>query len=609
MATYRERPVNPTVHLPEEGTYYYRTFWGSYKGHVMGMLRGTLLGGVIGAPIGAAFFGAMALAGAPIAIGFGAFVAGIAALGAITGGRALGSIGFSAGAAAAATAEEELRLRYPGSGDGTAQSPDSPLSGDGHHYETPPDRDKGKWFHLELGLPMMAVGIAVGGLMAVAALGALAPGVGAVAMFGLEGDALAGVLGTALPFLGGIFGLSYGVDRARFKDLFNHTDQWSSGKLLRTGSEQSAEQNLSPELTKEAAEGKAKPTITTIERQDEHHRLFYDYFERCYAAGTSGTYKGYVGGPLIGGAVGAAFGALAFLIPTLATGGIAPVVMALAAALGAEEGMSIFARSGTEAGTQSAARELLEVKRQRLQKGLDPELEPQDKEKNGAAFRLKPAIICGLVGIAVGIALAPVMGHFLIATLISEAAAAHMVGLGVAASAIMGGLVGTTWGIGTPVIRAFSHVSDAIYDGRILKGDVAPHHEGRNVPYLAPNSPWVPRDSAMQKTTDQFTVPVPEHRMVMMTQPEAGINSNTMQDLAQAAQMRGAEDSRQALPQEKRPTTKEPEYPASEPLNTRLRHIIESRKPEDKGSAVAREDARRMASAMAEPTLGTGQIV
>jgi MFS family permease len=614
------RPINPTVHTPEEGSYYYRTFWGAYKGHVMGMLRGSMIGavfaGVLGGALIAGFF-ALNLMALPMVV---PALAAIAGTGALMGAQAFGSAGYSAGAAAAVAAEEELRLRYPGTGDGIAESVDSPAPGNGHHYEVPRNRDKGKWFHWDLALPMAAVGIAIGALFAVALSGGLAAPLGLTAFLGhmgivAEGASLAtqaAAIATyampALTFVGGALGISYGVDRARFKDVFNHTDEWVSGKLRRTtrDSDGPMYDGYEQELTERAKTGKDRPVITTLERQEEAHRLYYDYFERSFWGSIGGNFKGFMGGPVVGALLGAAVGAAAFLVPPIA--GFAPAIMALLAAEGANEGITIFARAGVEAGAQSATRETLEVKRQRIEKGLAPEVEPENPSKS-RIFKPRPALIGALVGIAIGLVLAPLMGPFLLsvmgiaeavtlpATLASAFGALHLsaaTGLGLMAAGGMGGLVGATYGVGAPVMKTISNVADAVYDGRILRGDFSAHHEPCKIPYIAPNSPWLPRNETQRKTAFDQTVTInkPQYSNIGMVPSAYDAPTSIASNTVQADQINAIH----AAQQEHTGQQEEEHNHTTKRMQERISHIIESRKP--KGGSAERIVEQRETAAM-----------
>ncbi len=623
--------INDTVHIPEEGTHKYRDFWGAYKGHVLGLMRGTLSGGILGAVIGAGFLGVAALAGLTFAAPAMAIVAAFSVLGIFVGGDIMGRAGYSAGVAAADKAETELRMRYPGSGTGIVQDPSSPSPGEGHHYEVPPERDEGKWFHIQTGIPMTILGIAVGGLIATALSGLgglLVAGhmsAFAVALLNPEvvhaaGEILthtpaaASMLTSILPpFLGGMLGLSYGVNRARFKDVFNPIDRALDGGLIRTRA-QTLEQTVQlggqeQELTQEAAEGKANGTINTIQRQEESHRLFYDYFERSFWRSVRDSIKGSLGGGLVGGTLGTVIGAASFLTP-LAPFGAA--IMITTMGLGAHEGMKIFTETGMRSGATSAASDLQEVKRQRIQKGIDPEVEMPDGRGKDKNFNFKRALVGVLIGAVIGMALFTVIGPLVLG--MTGATFAVGAGSGLAGLATVlfgtagvpllvggtvGGLTGAVSGISSRTLKNIAGLADSIYDGRILKGDIRLHQsEPCRLPYLSPSSPWLPREGPALEKALRFTTEVSQP--VPYQGPNTGDFDGAMRESARgdftggthsiaptstpttghAARVEAAQQVAPARP-----------YPVSAPMGDRIQHLIQERE-KSSASAKEREDNR-----------------
>jgi hypothetical protein len=692
MAT---RPINPTVHIPEEGTYYYRSFWGSYKGHAMGLVRGILTGGSMGTLMGAAIMGTLAIAGvtgigAPLALAY------FAATGAMLGAKIMGSAGHSAGAAAAATAEEELRLRYPGSGDGIANSLTSPQIGDGHHYET--HGSKRKLFHWDVGVPMGLLFAGVGALLAVAAgpagLSLLAAHGITEALFVAASASSTAALVGGVAALGGVFGFSFGVDRAHFKTLFNNTDEWMNGNLMRTRSKSSLLEETNQELTKEAAEGKANPVITTLERQDEFHRLFNDYLEKTFWSSINGNMRGFLGGGVIGGVIGLALGAaVAVLAPPFAL----PIMLA-ATSLGAYEGIAVFSRAGIEGGAQAAAKEALEVKRQRLQKGLDPEHEPH-KAKANSLFNgrtMLTGIAAGAIG---GVVLGPIagaaMGHALhlqvaagsllsslasgisslftatyagsaiaasgaaataattsaavgaaTGTAVGTAISAHAVTsatsaavtemvAGTAASGLLGASIGATAGIGQQAYKAIAAVSDSFYLGSIVRGRIGKEAHHRRIPYLAPNSPWVPKEEMLQRAVEKISIPyssfyhISGRDMARGRNTEAGTpalaanavgtplsNATAVAPAANASIGLGSSGSayggQAAAPVAAAPAAasftapETKDYPSNQPLKERIQHIIAERAPSGHQQSATEMEEKRRSSA---PIVQTGQVL
>lgn len=469
---------------PQEGTYYYRSLWGSYKGHVLGMFRGLVIGSIMGAAVGA-----VAVLAAPATLALGVTVAAFSGMGALFAGSILGNMGYSAGAAAATHAEEELRLRYPGSAEGVSpDSIDSPTPGYGHHYEVPADRDKGRWFHWKIGIPCLVAGAAIGCLVGFGVpglVGLLFHGAGTAAAGAFTG-LLAGNAGlVAGGLLGGAFGGSYGVDRAKFKSLFNYTDEWLNGKITGPGKKAEAKENAILNMSEQEAECQpCTPTITTMQRQEEYTRLYYDYFNKSFWSGLGGNAKGLAGGATVGGLIGLAAGALAvaglgLVFGAAAVAGFAPALIGSIAAFGIHEGIKIFADAGSHAGAQSAAKEMLDVKKQRIAQGINPEAHVPETPEEKKWFSPKVMIIGAIVGAVIGGPLAaPILG----------AVGIHAVtaGFGAAICAAIGGMFGFT----PRVFKGMSTVADKIYSGEWLDKSLAHGHErDLSIPYMAPDSP------------------------------------------------------------------------------------------------------------------------
>lgn len=611
--------INDTVHVPEEGTHKYRDFWGAYKGHVLGLMRGTIAGGLLGGIIGAAFVGLAVLAAGAT---FAALpvIAGFSVLGAFFGGDIMGRAGSAAGVVAADKAEMELRFRYPGSGTGIVRDPMSPPSGEGHHYEVPPERDEGKWYHWQTGIPMTLLGLAVGGLVTVALGGFGAPllagklgmllnpevahamvEMGTAGALTMKSTVLA-TQGAALatwlpPFLGGTLGLSYGVNRARFKDVFNPIDSVLDGGLIRSRAKTLELAGYQQELTPEAEEGKRHPTITTLERQEEGHRLFYDYFERSFWRATRDSIKGSLGGGVVGAALGLAVGALSFVISPLIP--FAPIIMGAVGALGTHEGMKIFSDVGMRSGATSVATDLFEVKRQRLLKGLDPEMDMPDGRGKDRTFNVKRAVVGAILGIAIGAAMLTILGPAILGVIgvpaLGGGVVSALAGLGIGAetaSALfiggaVGGLTGAVAGISSRALKNMAGLADSIYDGRILKGDIRQHTtEPCKLPYLSPNSPWLPKDGVAKERAEDFTTTVlqPRSYQPVAQQPTENIAAET------PAPTKVVDAAPLPVPHSEAPKRN---YPAAAPMGERLQHLIQER--EQKGAtATQREDDRKM---------------
>ncbi len=533
----------PPQNTPQEGTYYYRTLWGSYKGHVMGMFRGMLSGLLLGAVIGAAIFSGAGLLGLGVfgSLGIAPVVAAFAGLGSLFAGSVMGGVGTSAGAAAATHAEEEMRMRYPGSTDGISYSLDSPTPGFGHHYEVPEDRDKGTWFHPKVGIPVMVVGAAIGALLGF--------GLPAVALGALHigGTAVSGVLAGGL--LGGLFGGSYGVDRSKFKSIFNYTDEWLNGKVTGPSKIGKAKEDAILNMTEEEAKNKlATPSITTMQRQEEYTRLYYQYFDKSFWSGMLGNMRGVAGGATVGGLLGAAIGGLIVAALTVATGGLGAAagwgIVAAVTGLGIREGIHVFADTGIQASTQAAAREALDIKKERIRDGLNPEPTPAPEKKSW--FNPKVMIIGLIVGALLGGPLGLGIAHAIGIEAIGGMAAAAL-------GAMTCGLMGSTFGIEAPAFKQIANGADALYTGSWI--DPTLSHDGHardvNVPYMAPDSPLQPKAKTVS-LANQPDVNVPSPAMQQrlneiiasrQTPTTPSISKTTVEQLAQQQMQQGAVDS------------------------------------------------------------------
>jgi hypothetical protein len=85
------------------------------------------------------------------------------------------------------------------------------------------------------------------------------------------------------------------------------------------------------------------------------------------------------------------------------------------AAAGGLLGMGIFTEAGTEAGAESTARAIdEEFERNRIlhAKGITPV--PAREKTKGSLFNVKAFVITGIIGAAIGVALAPVIGSGLV---------------------------------------------------------------------------------------------------------------------------------------------------------------------------------------------------
>lgn len=468
--------------------YYYKGFWGHYKGHVQSMLRGTVIGLCMGALIGLAVVGLMAalpLLGISVsaAAGAGSIIAAFAGSGAIFAGHVMGSIGGGAGNVAATHAMEELRQRYPKS--------DLHELGFGHNYEYSATRDKGKWFHWDVGIPGALLGSLVGALMGIG--GILEPVLHLLHVKSLTAvttplisTILAPVIVPAA--MAGVLGLSYGVNRAKFKTLFNWTDNLPSGNFKDLAPRDKARIAAMERLLDSDIPDHQQATrggITPKQYQSEYQRLYKEYFEAAFAGGMAGFRRGMVGGNIVGILVGGALGVL--LIPVLGMFGVV-----IGAAFGATYAVDNFSHAGAESGGHADAIKMWEHKRKRLieQAHANPSLMEhvnqeerlRQQEEAGKDKRLVnwKMLALGLLGGALlGLVLTPVAGHFIAAKLGIDGTLALA-----GCSATLCGLIGSTFGIGRPVIGGMAKLGDSIYNG-LGSEQIAP---APDIPAIGPAS-------------------------------------------------------------------------------------------------------------------------
>lgn len=466
-------------HEVDHGTLYYKMHWGAYKGHVRGLVRGLIVGSVMGALVGLgiAGLGAIGVLGFAASLSTLTLAAGFASLGGILASEIMGRVGNAAGNVASQLAELELRERYPELPEIT---PDSPQPGYGHHYEVPPERDRGKLFHPR---------VAAAGALLVGAFGGLVGLSGVSHIIGeLTLGLAAGVSPLAPVAMGALFGMSFGINRSVFKSIFNFTDGLFEGKLTGPTLDDLAKDRERYRLQGESVH---PPVINSLQRQEEYYRLQNEYFKIAFSAGFSGNARGLVGGSLSGGVAGLALGGVAAVACLLAASLFTvtlpftiPALISLTTAAGiAWGGLKFHNEASFEASGHSNVHEVFHERLRQIEKGhdipfaeaekiveqrrqSDPNLTPPDAERK---HWIKPRImaVMATIGAVVGAGLSPILGsgigHLL-----------HLHHISTAASASIFGLTGATFGLGSKITDALHNLGDRIYMGSFFPGDQHP---------------------------------------------------------------------------------------------------------------------------------------
>ena len=477
----QKEPHKFDPHEVDQGTMYYKMHWGAVYGHKRGIIRGLIVGCALGAFIG----GAIALmAASPIAGAFalnaltastGTIMAAFATFGGVLASGIMGRIGNAAGNVAAQLAEMELRERYPELPD---IGPESPEPGMGHHYEVPAHRDKGKLFIPRIGFAGALLGGAFGALASAAGLG------------GLLSLHIAGAAAFPIPIaLGALVGSSFGVHMARFKSVFNVTDNLLSGSI--SGPDERERQKL---LEKDGPPA----VITSLQRQEEYYRLKNGYFQKAFEAGFAGNARGLIGGLVSGGILGAVIGGLSVLALG-ATGIGGGVLFAGVLAFIMKKSVDFFTEAGFEASGHSHVHEVHHERIRAIRKGVDlsfeqaeanivkrrqadPDMTPPDAQQK-SFFNPKVALMMTGIGAIVGLGLAPLANGVSGVLLGAGTHLAPMTG------AAVFGAVGSVFGIGPAITERLHALADRIYYGTFTPGNAHPDIkvEGK-IPLMSPRS-------------------------------------------------------------------------------------------------------------------------
>lgn len=528
--TQHNKPFDP--HEVDHGTLYYRMHWGAVYGHKRGIIRGLIVGCAIGAMVGLAAGGLLAIPAVAVALNAGgalAFLGGgalaVAKMGAafsVFGGlmasELMGRIGNAAGNVASQLAEIELRERYP---EVQEVSPDSPEPGVGHHYEVPANRDTGKYYHGRVGLLSGGLGAAFGALASFGGLGKLLSlhipeAIGHVAVEGAAHgivatattSAAAGAAASTLPFLmpvaiGALMGSLFGINHSKFKSIFNVTDNFLKGEVRGPNEQEIAK---SKERFREAGTDGPPSVITSLQRQEEYHRLQNGYFKKAFEAGFAGNARGVVGGmvsgvifgTLLGGLAAAGIMAAGITVAGVGSAALAAIVFPLILVGTTKKmGLSFFPEAAFEASGHGHVHEVHHERLKYISKGIDlsfdeaekkinerrradSEITPPDAGKKNF-FNPRTMLVLGLAGIIVGMALAPLAS--------GVAAFLGMGHISLGLGAAIFGLTGASFGLGPGITEGLHRMGDTFYHGTFSPGDAHPEikREGK-IPLMSPRS-------------------------------------------------------------------------------------------------------------------------
>ncbi len=287
----------------DEGPYYHKSWWESYKGGVKGKLGGVVIGALVGAVIGIVAAGVAALAiPTGLTIGAAAAVAGgFAAGGMIYGAHEFSDVGKVTGAVAAAHEKSEERMKSFENGkfaeikseiselkslitgqpvpevkaaegaaaaakEGTEDYVTKHMDGDTASQESKPIF----WKIAGIGL---ALGLAVGALLT---LGGVSEHLFSNLGFAGEHMSEAGMYAASMTSMG-LFGASFGINRDIFRKVFDKTDLLFKG-IIPDGNEPSKTVAISQSIEKQSE--KTETPITTVvyegyadyPQSDTHHR-------------------------------------------------------------------------------------------------------------------------------------------------------------------------------------------------------------------------------------------------------------------------------------------------------------------------------------------------
>jgi hypothetical protein len=261
-----------------------------------------------------------------------------------------------------------------------------------------------------------------------------------------------------------IIGLTFGINRSIFKTIFNHTDANIRGEIRGV---------KGPDLGQIQERGREQGNELLqhrLRRQQELQYLEKEYNDRIFWGAVSGRFRGYAGGMATGAIIGAVAGAAAFAVAAVAGIFAAPSLALLGSMIGIFAGagalfsQGIFPEMGSEAGAEATARAIdNEFERNQIlkAKGITP---PAPVKAKSQWFSIKSALYVGALGAVVGLAIEP----YLIAALVGAGGlfpGLHIAGFtAYALSALIGGGVGASYGIGTSTEKAIVKGTDWIYN-------------------------------------------------------------------------------------------------------------------------------------------------
>ena len=449
-----------------------RHFWSTAKsGHYRFALAGVAIAAPIAAVIGAAVAATVGWALAPLIIP--AFVAA----GSLMAVESFGQMGSAAASRASGLAEKHARLLEGETmGKSKLAALDDQLLQDGqrHHYGSSPNEPK-KFFSLKSGITGTVLGalsgavLGLGGTIAhIAPAASLAAAIAKVPAIAALTHAVAGTaLAAAAPMVGmavagaavfGLFGLTFGLERKIFKSFFNHTDAITQGATSERGPDLGKSQTSLSDPEFDRARAQRMNNVSALE---------HDYNDRIFWGSLNGRFRGFAG-VVPGVVIGAAAGALALGAAALIglTGGAA--LIPIFAAAGGLLGMKVYSEAGTEAGAEATARAIdneFERNRELRAHGITP----QPQKAKSSWLNLKAGVLSTLAGAAVGVALTAVLGP-----VVGAVAAGHVLGFhlatstAIAASAVIGGGIGASYGLGDKALKAMAKPATWLYDKAVM---------------------------------------------------------------------------------------------------------------------------------------------
>ncbi|NBX03268.1 MAG: hypothetical protein EBR02_04250 [Alphaproteobacteria bacterium] len=237
-------------------------FWETYKGGVKGKLGGFVLGAIVGAVLGIP--AALILAGSLPALGFTGIVAAFSGAGMLYAAHDFDQVGKISGGIAAGLQTTEGRLKkFMGKElaeikdeikdikkqvgvpeKTTASSSETPEEKEVYRTKHLLDRHKNQPFYPKLAIIGLAVGAAVGALLAGSDLG-----IDLLKHIGIETAKNTALAYTASISVMATFGASFGINRDYFRAVFDKTDKWFKGVSYAekdTTQEPRLEQQLAP---------------------------------------------------------------------------------------------------------------------------------------------------------------------------------------------------------------------------------------------------------------------------------------------------------------------------------------------------------------------------